>query len=176
MWLARAEGERRANRLTALHVEVGRALLRRLNVDGRCDPTHATLAADAGCGERTVRRALAALRGVGALAWEQRLVCRPWALGGQGATRAEQTSNAYALLLPGVPVAPREARRVRPAQLRFNCAGQADRETPLKIIYRQLPPLSDAERQRLEAIQAARRERREAEWMAQRAERWRSKI
>src|SRR5206468_353729 len=103
IWLARAELERRAGRLTAFHVEVGRALLRRLGEDGRCDPSQATLAADAGCSERTVRRALAAFRELGLLAWAQRLVVRPWPAGGRGATRAEQTSNAYALELPATP-------------------------------------------------------------------------
>ena len=110
-WLARAELERRAGRLTALHVVVAHALLRRLGESGQCDPAHATLATDAGAGERTVRRALAALQAVGLLTWEQRLVRKPWPAGGPGATRAEQTSNAYALLLPGVPVAPRLERR-----------------------------------------------------------------
>lgn len=53
------------------------SLVRRLGADGRCDPAQATLAADAGCGERTVRRALAALQELRLLAWEQRLVRRP---------------------------------------------------------------------------------------------------
>ena len=66
-WLARAELERRAGNLTALHIEVARALLRRLGADGRCDPAQATLAADAGCGERTVRRALVVLHALGLL-------------------------------------------------------------------------------------------------------------
>ena len=174
-WLARADLERRADRLTALHVEVGRFALKRLGEDGQCDPTHATLAADAGTSERTVRRALAALRAVGLIAWEQRLVRRPWPAGGKDATRAEQTSNAYAFLLPDKPVAPPGPRPVRPVQLRLHCGGQSDRETPLDIIQRGLPTLSEADQRRLETIQAARRARREAEWLAQRAERWRGK-
>ena len=40
-WLARAEVERKAGRLTALHVVIGGYLLRRLGVDGQCDPAHA---------------------------------------------------------------------------------------------------------------------------------------
>ena len=175
MWIARAELERRASRLTALHVEVGRALLRRLGVDGQCDPTHATLATDAGCGERTIRRALAALRMVGMLAWEQRLVRRAWPMGGPGASRAEQTSNAYSLLLPGGPIAPPEKRRSRPSQLRLHCGGQVGREVPLKMIHRELPLLTEAERQRLQAIQIARKAQRDAEWLARHTERWRGK-
>jgi len=169
-WLARAEGERRAGRLTALHVDVGRALLMRLGENGRCDPAHATVAADAGCGERTVRRALAGLREAGMLAWEQRVVRRPWPAGGAGATRAEQTSNAYVFLLPTGPIA---APVLRPMQFRMpNCGGQVGRETPLKIIPTEIPTLSEAERRQLEAIQTTRKTKRDAEWMAERAERW----
>jgi hypothetical protein len=61
--------------------------------DGRCDPSHARLAADAGVGESTVERALADAKALGLLDWDRRLVRTGW--------RAEQTSNAYVLLLPG---------------------------------------------------------------------------
>lgn len=170
-WLARAEGERYAGRLTALHVVVGRALLKRLGEDGRCDPAHATLAADVGCGERTVRRALGGLRDAGMLAWEQRVVRRPWPEGGPRATRAEQISNAYVFLLPTGPIA---ALALRPVQLRLpRSGGQAGRETPLKIIPMELSTFSDAERREQEARMAARKAKRDAEWIAERAERWR---
>ena len=95
IWITRTDGERRQGRLTALHVEVARVLLRRLGVDGQCDPSHATLAHDAGCDPSSVLRALKALQGVGLLTWERRLVRRLWPAGGPGASRAEQTSNAY---------------------------------------------------------------------------------
>ena len=173
--LARAELERRAGRVTALHVDVVRALLRRLGEDGQCDPTHATLAADVACSERTVRRALAALRAVGLVAWEQRLVRRPWPAGGAGASRAEQTSNAYVLLLPERPVAPREPRRVRPVQLRLSCGGQSGREILPTMIQKGLPALTEAEERRLDAIKAARKAQREAEWLVQQANRWRGR-
>jgi hypothetical protein len=61
--------------------------------DGRCDPSHARLAADAGIGERTVERALADARALGLLDWDRRIVRNGW--------RAEQTSNAYVLIVPG---------------------------------------------------------------------------
>ena len=61
--------------------------------DGRLDPSHACLAADAGVGERTVERALADARALGLLDWDRRLVRTGW--------RAEQTSNAYVLIVPG---------------------------------------------------------------------------
>jgi hypothetical protein len=175
VWLARAEAERRARRLTALHVEVARALLRRLGVDGQCDPAQATLARDAGCDPSSVLRALNALRAVGLVAWERRLVRRPWPEGGRGATRAEQTSNAYELLLPDRPVAPREERRRSAAQPRPDCDRQAAGEIPSQLILRGLPELTEAERGRLQAIQAARWARLDAEWHAQRAERWRGR-
>ena len=170
-WLARVEGERQAGRLTALHVVVGRALLKRLGEDGRCDPAHATLAADVECGERTVRRALAGLREAGVLAWEQRVVRRPWPEGGPGATRAEQTSNAYVFLLPTGPIV---ARTPRPVQLRLpRCGGQAGRETPLKILLEGLPARTETEQREQEARMIARKAKRDAEWVAERAERWR---
>ena len=162
-WLARAHLERRAGRLTALHVEVGRALLRRLGEDGQCDPAHATLAADAGCAERTVGRALRALRELGLLAWQQRLVCRPWKDGGRGAVRAEQTSNAYELLLP-------EGRATAPALLRLRCDGQTDRETRSKMIPTVLPAFDPAAKKALQEIAAARVMHFRQEWTASRAD------
>jgi hypothetical protein len=49
---------KRAGRLTRAAVDVGEALVKRLGEDGRCDPSQATLADDADCCERTVRRSL----------------------------------------------------------------------------------------------------------------------
>src|SRR5690348_12354056 len=80
----------RAGRLTPRGEWIGLALLKRLGVDGRCDPAHATLAGDTDCGERTVRRALVLMRALGLLRWQTRLVRAGW--------RAEQTSNAYELV------------------------------------------------------------------------------
>ena len=107
IWLARAEIHRRRRRLTCLHLEIGRALLRRLGQDGRLDPSHATIAADAGCVARTVQRALRRLADLGLLTWQRRLVRAGW--------RAEQTSNAYALALGDAPPAPPrcDGQRVR---------------------------------------------------------------
>ena len=70
--------------------------------DGRCDPSHACLAADAGIGESTVEQALADARALGLLDWDRRIVRNGW--------RTEQTTNAYVLLVPaeegGPPPAP----------------------------------------------------------------------
>jgi Helix-turn-helix domain len=168
IWLARAELERRAGRLTALHVDVGRALLKRLGEDGRCDPAQTTLATDAGCSERTVRRALAALRELGLLAWAQRLVVRPWPAGGRGATRAEQTSNAYALELPAAPLIPALPRRRRGGHPR-DCGGQAGRGTSPRLIPIAPPPFDPAAWKALEAIAAARMAALSRAWAERRA-------
>ncbi len=175
VWLARAELERKARRLTALHVDVAEALLKRLGVEGQCDPAHATLADDAGCDPSTVLRALAALRAVGLVTWERRLVRRAWPAGGRGATRAEQTSNAYELLLPDRPVALREERRCSAARHRPHCDRQVAGETPSQFILRGFPEVTEAELQRLKGIQTARWARLDMEWQAKRAERWREK-
>lgn len=95
IWLAMVEMHRRAQSLTALHALIASCLLRRLGVEGRCDPSHDTLAADAGCCPRTVREALRRLRRLGLLSWLRRLV----RVGGA----VRQTSNAYELCLSGSP-------------------------------------------------------------------------
>ena len=174
-WLARADGERRARRLTATHLLVASALVRRLGVDGQCDPAHATLAHDAGCDPSSVLRALKALQAVGLVGWERRLVRRAWPAGGRGATRAEQTSNAYELLLPDRPIAPREERRCSGMRRRPDCDRQAAGEIPSQLILRGLPELTEAELLRLKAVQTARWAQLDAEWHAQRAERWRGR-
>ena len=122
-----------ARRITHAAAGVAEALLRRLGTDGQCDPCHATLAADAACSERTVRRATTAMLGLGLLSWQRRLVRDGW--------RAAQTSNAYCLLDgASVPM---------PA-----CGGQSGRETRRKM---NLPPVHAVD---LAAAQAALRARR----------------
>lgn len=113
----------RAGRLPAKHEWVGEALLRRLGTDGRCDPAHDTLAADAGCSARTVRRATASMRTLGLLRWQTRLVRTGW--------RTEQTSNAYELVPTAAPPA-------------VSCGGQSGRETR-KIDIQTAPPPTSAE-------------------------------
>ena len=104
---------RRAGRLSPLAEIVGTALLKRLAVDGRCDPGHDRLADDVGCSSRTVRRALDALRRLGLVLWQRRLVREQW--------RARQTTNAYVLCPAEVPNPPATRPRA--------CGGQTDRET-----------------------------------------------
>lgn len=90
-----AKAHRVAGHITADHHDVAEALLRRLGADGQCDPTHETLADDAGCKARTVRRALDRLRGLGLVSWHQRIIRAGW--------RVQQTSNAYLLMPTTLP-------------------------------------------------------------------------
>jgi hypothetical protein len=85
----------RSGNLTDKGAKVGEALLKRLSADGRCDPSHDTLAADVcastgKCCARTVRRALATMKRLGLLLWQQRIV--------RVGPSVSQTSNAYALI------------------------------------------------------------------------------
>jgi hypothetical protein len=105
---------RRARRLTPHAELVGNALVKRLSTEGQCDPGHDTIAADVGCCARTVRRALDALKALGLLVWQRRLVRDGW--------RAAQTSNAYLLVPAGAGTLP-----TIPAKC---CGGQSVRETP----------------------------------------------
>jgi hypothetical protein len=104
---------RRAHRLTPHAELVGNALVRRLGVDGQLDPAHETIAEDAGCCARTVRRALAALKALGLVMWQCRLVRAGW--------RVAQTSNSY-LLVPG-------GAGTLPTGPALCCGGQSVRQT-----------------------------------------------
>jgi hypothetical protein len=129
---------RRARRLTATHEIVGNALVRRLGVDGQLDPSHDTIAADVGCASRTVRRALDALKTIGLLIWQRRLVRDGW--------RTSQTSNAYALAMTANP----------PATPPVSCGGQSDRQTRKEVIH----PVQQSTAADVRAAQAALAERR----------------
>jgi hypothetical protein len=100
VWKARIEIHRRARRITDGESYVALALLRRLGHDGRCDPSHETLADDSGESVSTVKRALKALAaaGVAMLTWARRLV--------RAGRRVVQTSNAYLLTLGKQPEFP----------------------------------------------------------------------
>ena len=117
---------RRAGRITALHEDIGLAMLRRQGANGRLDPSHATIANDAGASPRTVRRALASC---GLLLWARRIV--------RIGLCAEQASNAYVLTLGDVSQIP--AAHGKPT------GGQRGRET-LKQEFIPLPKVSQEER------------------------------
>ena len=127
----------RANRLPAKQERAGKALLKRLGEDGRCDPSHRTLAADAGVSESTVERGLNRMRELGLVRWQNRLVRNGW--------RAEQTSNAYELM-PDASA---------PLPTPVSCDRQSDGET--RFVQIQIPePPAYAVRQAQEALARAR--------------------
>ncbi len=134
---------RRARRLTPHAELIGNALVKRLSVDGQCDPGHDTIAADVGCCARTVRRALDALRGLGLLVWQRRIVREGW--------RTAQTSNAYLLVPAGDKAANLPVYRSKAS------GGQSGRQTRQIEIH--LPRPSPAE---VAAAQAALAQRRAA--------------
>ena len=110
VWKARIEIQRRAGQVTDGESYVGQALLKRLGQDGRCDPSHQTLADDSGESVSTVKRALKAFWACGLVNWVRRL----WRNG----TRVSQDTNAYVLTLGEPPKFPR-----------VRCEGQFGRET-----------------------------------------------
>src|ERR1044072_1302426 len=118
------EAAYRARRITAVHHRVGEALLRRLSTEGQCDPSQVTLANDAGCNERTVRRAIVRMRALGLLRWQQRITRNGW--------RCEQTSNSYELLITA-PVC--GGLIVRGIKRNYNRgSGSADRSSAIEAI------------------------------------------
>ena len=110
VWKARVELARRAGRVTDGEAYVGQALLKRLGQDGRCDPSHQTLADDSGESVSTVQRALKAFYACGLVSWVRRL----W----RNSIRVSQDTNAYLLTLGEPPKIPQ-----------VRCEGQFGRET-----------------------------------------------
>jgi DNA-binding transcriptional MocR family regulator len=108
VWQARIDIHRRAGRITDGEAYVGRALIKRLGQDGRCDPSQTTLANDSGESLSTVKRALKALDGLGMVSWVRRLIREGW--------RAVQTSNAYLLTLGKSAEIPRVRCEVQTAR------------------------------------------------------------
>lgn len=92
MWRARVQQARRARLLTPGQEHAALALVKRLGVDGRCDPAYETIGEDSATSERTARRAVERLVALGMLHVTRRMV----RVGQWGCT---QTSNAYQLLI-----------------------------------------------------------------------------
>jgi len=87
--------QRKPGRLSSSAVRLAHILLDKLGVDGRLDPSIATLAELARVNASTVVRCLGRLKACGFLEWTRRLVrCAA------GGWRVEQTSNAYVLTVP----------------------------------------------------------------------------
>lgn len=143
-----------ARRITPCGEWVGEALLKHVGVDGRCDPSHATLATDArGVDPSTVRDALKDMYACGLVTWQRRLV----RLG----ERVEQTSNAYELLPTLTPSMPAiRCDRERPRE-----TGLVDKSTRLPSVR---PPSDDEIREArasLERIRIQREAVRRESWL-----------
>jgi hypothetical protein len=120
----------RSGHITAKFEKVGTALLQHLSYDGRCDPAHKVLAAEAGCSTKTVERALQAFKAIGLVLWQHRIGRDRW--------RVYQRSNAYVLCPGAVPNPPTEQ-----ASRRDRHFGE---EKTLKIISTIVPVFSDEDR------------------------------
>lgn len=110
VWKARLRLFRLDRKITPLFEDIGLALLKRLGVDGQCDPSHQTLADDLRCSAKSVQRALEAFQSCGLVVWVRRLVRDGW--------RTSQTSNAYMLVIgdepPATPAPACDRQIVRP--------------------------------------------------------------
>ena len=126
-WKARVEIWRRGGALTDGMSYVALALIKRLGADGRCDPSHQTLADDSGESIDTVKRALKALHGLGLVDWLRRVI--------REGMRVRQMSNSYLLTL-GQPVNPVLALAKK---LAGRCEADSARGTTKCEIYKGLP-------------------------------------
>jgi hypothetical protein len=123
-----------AGRITPKGEWTGEALLKRVGVDGRCDPSHATRAAAArGIDPSTVRDALKAMHRCGLVTWQRRIV--------REGEQVEQTSNAYVLL---------------PALMAVRCDMESPRPTGLVDISTRLASVQKPDFVSPEARQEAR--------------------
>jgi hypothetical protein len=141
VWKARLAMHERAGRITSDHEKIGEALLKRLGTDGRCDPSHATLAADTGKDVSTVKRALKAFHACGLVSWAKRIV--------RAGQRVVQTSNAYLLTLGAAPNFPAD-----------RCEVPSARQTLKDIdssVQQSVPEVSERERREAQAAMAKRR-------------------
>jgi hypothetical protein len=136
-WKARIAMHERAGRITSDHEKIGLALLKRLGQDGRCDPSHETLAADSGKAASTVQRALKRLAECGLLGWLRRIV--------REGSRVVQTSNSYMLTLGNPPTFPE-----------YRCETRTDRQT-LQAVIPYVPTASAAEIAAAQIVLAQRR-------------------
>jgi hypothetical protein len=131
VWRRRVVAEVRAGNLPGKAVLTSEAMLACMGEDGTLCPSHAAIAGKAGVGERTVARHIDRMVELGLMRKHRRLVRLPWPEGGRGATRVQQTSNAYELLFPPGHVV-LKARRVPLNTGCHNGDGESDRRISLE--------------------------------------------
>lgn len=146
-WYRRVKAEIRAGHLPGKAFQVAEALLACMGPDGLLYPSQETLAGKGRVGVRTVARHVNRMVALGLVEKHRRLVRRPWPGGGRGATRVEQTSNAYVLTFPSRPVSS-AALRAPLAMVRPNTGGHFDAgDLDLRYsVERQLEALASLER------------------------------
>jgi hypothetical protein len=131
-----------AGRITPKGEWTGEALLRHLGATGQCDPSHATLAANArGIDPSTVRDALKDMHACGLVTWQRRIV--------RIGERVEQTSNAYELL-----------PALTPSLFADRCDRESPRATGLIDKSIRLPSVLQPPAAEIAAAQAALAQRR----------------
>jgi DNA-binding transcriptional MocR family regulator len=117
----RIQAEYHAGWLPAKHRDVGLAIAH-LNAAGDWTPTTRKIGIEAGCSERTVRRARATLEARGLLAVRARFEIVDG--------RAQQRSNEYNLTLPDAPLLP------KPRQIRGGQTGRPNQGSKQKRLLR----------------------------------------
>ena len=123
VWKCRLAMHCRAGRITDAFEKIGLALLRRLGTDGRLDPSHETIAGDAGKSIATVKRALGSLQELGLVWWVRRLIREGW--------RVEQISNSYVLAIGNPPVCTDAQSERAIGKLRFHTKSRAVSDTSI---------------------------------------------
>ena len=110
VWRRRVVAELRAGNLPGKAVLTAEALLACMGADGALYPSQRAIAAKAGIGTRSVVRHIDRMVELGLIRKHRRLVRMLWPEGGRGATRVQQTSNAYELVFPQGHVVPKPCR------------------------------------------------------------------
>lgn len=128
IWRRRIVAEARAGNLPGKAILTAEALLACMGSDGALYPSQQALADKAGVGVRTVVRHIDRMVDLGLVRKHRRLERRPWPEGGRGATRVQQTSNAYELLFPSAHVTP------KPCRMRLNTGCHSGPEETERII------------------------------------------
>ena len=164
VWRRRVVAEVRAGNLPGKAILTAEALIACVGENGQLYPSHAAIAGKAGVGLRTVARHLERMDDLGLIRKHRRLVRMPWPEGGRGATRVQQTSNAYELLFPTRPLADRPPLRLR--SVRPNTGGHSGDEEHFRV----LPSLQAGDRLEalaaLEAVRVAREAAQAEAWAA----------
>lgn len=135
--------------------DVGLALVRHLARDGRCDPSHSTLAKAARVCRRTVVSALQRLKACGLVEWTRRMM--------RTTDGARQISSAFRLLLGGFTWPSKPECKRRAGEISLEISTPENKERPPAPVARD-PDAAEA----LRRIAARRTAEANAAWLASR--------